>query len=144
MEQKFIEWVASLSKKYRQSQIKAAVRVNSEMLAFYFRMGEEISSTQFKSTYGSHFFETLSKELVKKLPDAKGLSPKNLRYMEKFYTLYKDKIQFFPQLVGQLFSIPWNHHRYIIDKNNFHILNIELEKLILHYILDKLHFVQLI
>lgn len=36
--------------------------------------------------------------------------------MEKFYTLYCDQIQIFPQLVGQLFSIPWGHHRYIIDK----------------------------
>ena len=116
MEQKFVEWVASLSKKYRQAQIKAAIRVNSEMLAFYYYLGEEISLTPFKNTYGSYFFENLSKELTKKLPDAKGLSPKNLRYMEKFYTLYKDKVQIFPQLVGQLFSVPWNHHRYIIDK----------------------------
>lgn len=36
--------------------------------------------------------------------------------MEKFYNLYFDSIQNFPQLVGQLFSIPWGHHRYIIDK----------------------------
>ena len=36
--------------------------------------------------------------------------------MEKFYLLYKDKLQIFPQLVGQLFSVPWGHHRYIIDK----------------------------
>ena len=116
MNKEFIEWVVSLSKKYRQSQIKAAIRVNSEMLAFYYYLGEEISLTPFKNTYGSYFFDNLSKELIKKLPDAKGLSPKNLRYMEKFYTLYKDKVQIFPQLVGQLFSIPWNHHRYIIDK----------------------------
>ena len=36
--------------------------------------------------------------------------------MEKFYLLYKDKLLFFPQLVGQLFSVPWANHRYIIDK----------------------------
>ena len=36
--------------------------------------------------------------------------------MERFYLLYKDKIQIFPQLVEELFSIPWGHHRYIIDK----------------------------
>lgn len=36
--------------------------------------------------------------------------------MEKFYNLYADNIPNFPQLVGQLFSIPWGHHRCIIDK----------------------------
>ena len=28
----------------------------------------------------------------------------------------KDKVQILPQVVAQLFSIPWGHHRYIIDK----------------------------
>ena len=36
--------------------------------------------------------------------------------MERFYLLYKGTIQIFPQLVEKLFSIPWGHHRYIIDK----------------------------
>lgn len=36
--------------------------------------------------------------------------------MERFYLLYKKEVQIFPQLVEKLFSIPWGHHRYIIDK----------------------------
>jgi predicted nuclease of restriction endonuclease-like (RecB) superfamily len=60
--------------------------------------------------------DNLSKELIKNLPNVTGLSPVNIRYMERFYLLYKDKIQIFPQLVEELFSVPWGHHRYIIDK----------------------------
>ena len=45
MEQKFIEWVATLSKKYRQSQIKATVRVNSELILFNLKLGEEINNS---------------------------------------------------------------------------------------------------
>ena len=112
----FKKWVNSISAKYKQSQIKAAIKVNSEMLSFYFELGKEISYTSFKAEYGSKFYDNLSKELIKNLPNVTGLSPKNLRYMEKFYLLYKDKLQIFPQLVGQLFSVPWGHHRYIIDK----------------------------
>jgi predicted nuclease of restriction endonuclease-like (RecB) superfamily len=112
----FKKWVNSISAKYKQSQIKAAIKVNSEMLSFYFELGKEISYTSFKAEYGSRFYDNLSKELIKNLPNVTGLSPKNLRYMEKFYLLYKDKLQIFPQLVGQLFSVPWGHHRYIIDK----------------------------
>ena len=116
MDKKFIKWVASLSKKYKQSQIKAAVRVNAELLVFYFELGKEISKSSFKNQYGNKFYDNLSKELTSNLKDAKGFSPRNLRYIEKFYILYKDCIQKMPQLVAQLTSVPWAHHRYIIDK----------------------------
>ena len=112
----FKKWVAELSNEYRKSQIKASVRVNGELLSFYFELGKEINSTSFKAQYGSKFYDNLSKELIKNLSDAKGFSPRNLRYIEKFYTLYKDEIQIMPQLVAELFSVPWGHHRYIIDK----------------------------
>ena len=112
----FKKWVNNISAKYKQSQIKAAIKVNSEMLSFYFELGKEISYTSFKAEYGSKFYDNLSKELIKNLPNVTGLSPVNIRYMERFYLLYKDKIQIFPQLVEELFSVPWGHHRYIIDK----------------------------
>lgn len=46
----FKQWVSSISSKYKQSQIKAAIKVNSEMLAFYFELGKEISNTSFKAS----------------------------------------------------------------------------------------------
>ena len=136
MEQKFAEWVASLSKKFRQSQIKAAIRVNSELIAFYFELGKEISASSFKKKYGAKFFENLSRELKKELPDAKGFSIENLRAIEKFYTLYKKisqqlVVKFtngkqlpnistdydYEQLVKERLSmIPWGHHFVIIHK----------------------------
>ena len=68
---------------------------------------------------GSGFFVNLSKDMRTILPGVQGLSSSNLRYMKKFYELYSDPI--LPQLVGdlsdkELFSIPWGHHRAIIDK----------------------------
>ena len=112
----FKVWVSEISKKYRQAQIKAAISVNSEMLKFYFELGKEIANNSFKANYGSKFYDSLSKELIEQLPNVKGLSIINLRYMEKFYLIYKEKISIVPQLVEELFSIPWGHHRYIIDK----------------------------
>ncbi|MCQ2086774.1 MAG: PDDEXK nuclease domain-containing protein [Bacilli bacterium] len=116
MNNEFKIWVSNISEKYKKAQIKAAISVNNEMLKFYFELGKEISNNSFKSTYGSKFYDSLSKELISNLPNVKGLTQKNIRYMEKFFNLYNDQIQNFPQLVGQLFSIPWGHHRYIIDK----------------------------
>ncbi len=36
--------------------------------------------------------------------------------MERFYKLYENKTQIVPQVVEQLCSLPWGHHRCIIDK----------------------------
>ena len=62
------------------------------------------------------------------LPEIKSISPRNILYIKCFYDLYSRAIQNTPQLVAQmqgidnaaselqLFSIPWGHHRFIIDK----------------------------
>ena len=110
---KFVKWVESLSQNYKKAQIKAAIHVNSELIRFYYELGEEISKTSFKATYGNSFYDLLSVELKKAIPNAKGLNHQNLRYAEKFYTLYK---KIFPQVVGELMMVPWGHHRIIIDK----------------------------
>ena len=85
MENNFNEWVMAIKKDYQRSQIKASIRVNSELIAFYFNLGKEINESSYKKVYGSSFFNTLSKELKKEIPDAKGFSPSNLRYIESFY-----------------------------------------------------------
>lgn len=89
----FKKWVSSISEKYKKAQIKAAIKVNNEMLSFYFELGKEISLTSYKSSYGSKFYDNLSKELISNLPDVSGLSPRNLRYIENFYLLYGDTIK---------------------------------------------------
>ena len=110
---KFQKWVESLSQNYKKAQIKAAIHVNSELIKFYYGLGEEIAKTSFKASYGNKFYQTLSNELIKRNPDVKGLSQINIRYAERFYTLYK---KIFPQVVEQLLLVPWGHHRIIIDK----------------------------
>lgn len=113
IDQNFKNWIEGLSNNYKKAQIKAAIHVNSELIKFYYELGEEISKTSYKATYGSNFFEILSCELRKEIPNSKGFAPQNLRYAEKFYTTYKE---IFPQVVGELLMIPWGHHRIIIDK----------------------------
>ena len=87
---------------------------NTKSLRFF--LGEAIHKNKFQNEYGSSFFRLMSEELSRSLPGVKGLSPQNLRYAEKFFALYSDDIKNFPQAVGELFSIPWGHHRTIIDK----------------------------
>ena len=46
LDKDYLQWVKELSKRYRQSQIKAAVKVNTEMLKFYWSLGRDIVELQ--------------------------------------------------------------------------------------------------
>lgn len=61
----FQKWVESLSQNYKKAQIKAAIHVNSELIKFYYELGEEIAKTSFKASYGNRFYDLLSVELKK-------------------------------------------------------------------------------
>ena len=131
-------WIAELSKRYQRSQIKAATSVNSEMLAFYWSLGRDIVEMKAESQWGSRFYDRLSQDLQRAIPNAKGFSSTNLKYMRRFYQLYSNRPQVVdelsissvdenhPQVADQLadaldpgiFMIPWGHHRVILDSVN--------------------------
>ena len=100
MNNEYAEWVKSLSQRFRQSQIKASVKVNSEMLRFYWSLGRDIVENSMDNKYGSGFFNNLSNDLKDSLPGVKGFSPRNLAYMKSFYVLYSPLISQQPQEAG--------------------------------------------
>ena len=116
VDSEYEKWILSVCKEFKQSQIKAAVKVNSEMLGFYWRLGEQIADKKKVAKYGDNFFKFLSQDLSEKLPQSHCFSPTNLRYMERFYLLYADEVSNFPQLEEDLKSVPWGHQKYIIDR----------------------------
>lgn len=125
LDKEYTDWVADLSKRYRSSQIKAAVSVNEELLKFYWSLGRDIVERQDENKYGSGFFNTLSRDLKALLPEANGLSVNNLYYIRQFYQMYasispqiegKSVSPNSPQVGGILFRLPWGHHRLLIDK----------------------------
>lgn len=119
------EWISEVSKRFHQSQIKAAVKVNDEMLRFYWQLGKELHDRKDTFSYGQSFYKTISRDLRRELPDVKSFSETNLRYMQKFAELYSE-VSNLPQLgedfrseeIEPLFAIPWGHHKIIIDKCN--------------------------
>lgn len=127
MDGEYANWIKDLSLRFRQSQIKASIKVNSEMLKYYYSLGADIVNKKAESRWGDGFFKNLSKDLQSSLPGVKGLSETNLRYAKYFYLLYNQCDIFYPQLVDEfasiadndhsyILSIPWGHHRFIIDK----------------------------
>ena len=143
IDQDYTRWVEDLSVRYRQSQIKAAVRVNQELLKYYWELGRDIEEMHVEERWGQSVIKNLSVDLQLKNPNSTGLSRTNIYYAKKFYLLYSQYLKVVPQVVGQLengkaqqavkdspeivpqpvgqleemlFSIPWGHHRYLIDR----------------------------
>lgn len=128
----YILWVKELVRRYRRSQIKASVKVNGELLHYYWELGKDIENMQADNKYGSKFYATLSRDLRHAMPGVEGLSETSIRYAKRFYVLYNQQLTILPQLVEEsekanlpqlvedfyssLFTVPWGHHRYIIDK----------------------------
>ena len=141
---RYRKWITAVSKRFRQSQLKAAVKVNDEMLRFYWGLGRDISLLSKEADYGSNFYKTISGDLKDVFPDIKSFSPTNLKYMRYFYEMYPavgirqqtadelvipenrpqlvdgfDQTENRPQPVDDLkmiFYIPWGHNRMILDK----------------------------
>lgn len=125
----YSRWIQELKERYRNSQIKAVTHVNKEMLQFYWSLGRDIVARDAENVYGSGFYQNLSKDLKTVIPGAEGFSRQNLQYMKKMYLLYNKAYtncpqvegnfdsEICPQAVGDLiFSVPWGHHRILIDK----------------------------
>ncbi|MDO4310828.1 MAG: PDDEXK nuclease domain-containing protein [Prevotella sp.] len=141
----YTQWVEDLSVRYRQSQVKAAVKVNREMLKYYWELGRDIEEMHVEERWGESVIRNLSADLQRRNPNSTGLSRTNIYYAKKFYLLYSQYLKVVPQLVGllekekvsqpvmqsqtsdfvpqtvgqlkeMLFSIPWGHHRYLMDR----------------------------
>ncbi len=97
----YAAWIESLSARYWESQIKAAVAVNTEMLKFYFGLGRDITLMEKDQPWGSGFLKRVSSDLKQKMPEAECFSVNNLIYMRCFFKLYASTV-FTPQVEGKM------------------------------------------
>ncbi len=116
----YIEWITEISERFRQCQIKASVKVNDEMLRFFWSLGKDLKNKKDKYEWGSHFYYQVSKDLSEEFPNIKSFSQRNLQYMTQFYQLFPNAINAH-QVGAQLnedivFFIPWGHIKVILDK----------------------------
>ena len=114
------DWLQNLKGKIQQSQIKAAIQVNSELLRLYWQIGKDIVEKQAQAKWGDGFLQTLSADLCKEFPTMKGFSYRNLKSIRQWYLFYNQLDIIGKQLVSQLevslFSIPWGHHIMIMQR----------------------------
>lgn len=115
-------WISDIKKRVQQAQIKAAVKVNYELLDLYWDLGRDIVAKQETAKWGDAFLITMSKDLQKAFPDLKGFSAQNLkhiRYWYKFYNKQEKGLQPVTQIesIEKLVkSIPCGHNQRIMYK----------------------------
>ncbi len=81
-------WIIDLKSRFRKAQIKAAVKVNSTLLEFYWELGADIVERQKTAKWGSGFLKQLSADLVQEFPDVKGFSYRNIRLIVQWFKFY--------------------------------------------------------
>jgi predicted nuclease of restriction endonuclease-like (RecB) superfamily len=104
--------IEQLKQDIRQTQVKAALSVNRELILLYWRIGRQILDKQNELSWGAKVVEQISRDLRIEFPTMKGFSPRNVKYMRALALNYPDT-QFVQQVVAQ---IPWGHNVRILDK----------------------------
>jgi predicted nuclease of restriction endonuclease-like (RecB) superfamily len=122
-------FIREVKQRVQSAQIKAAVKVNQELLGLYWYLGGEILAKQESASWGDRFLEQMSKDLQSEFPSMKGFSKRNLELIRQWYRFWsldssiakqpvsqlavKDSEEFGQQLIAQ---IPWGHNVVIISK----------------------------
>lgn len=101
-DKEYVEWLSDLKRRYKQSQLRTAVKANSEVLEYYWNLGRDIVAKEAESKWGSGFFNQLSLDMRAMFPEEKGFSSANLRYMKRWYEFYYQRIVNLQQPVEDL------------------------------------------
>lgn len=115
----YLPFLEEVKTRIQQSQIKAALAVNQELLKLHWWIGREIATRQETEKWGTHVIERFCKDIQSGFPGLKGFSRSNMFYMRTFYKTY----EIVQQASGQLgtppdfcLNIPWWHSVILIDK----------------------------
>lgn len=77
IDSQYKDWIADLSNRYRQSQVKAAVKLNTEMLRFYWSLGRDVVALKAEARWGDKFMKNLSADHATTLNTAVVQNPIN-------------------------------------------------------------------
>lgn len=112
-----------LKDRFHRSRIKAAIKVNTEMLEFYWAMGREISQLYRHAKYGSAFYDCLSLDLKTAFPNQSGFSTTNIKYSKRWYEFYsqldtnRQQVADDFEMPADFGRVPWFHHVVIFTRS---------------------------
>ena len=104
LDSEYVQWIHEIKQRFRNSQIKAAVKVNSEQLLFNWQLGRDLVVRKAEEKWGTGIVNQVSLDLQAEFPNTKGFSATNLWYMKKWYQFYAGSVENskLQQLVGEI------------------------------------------
>ena len=121
-DREYVNWLSEVKKRFQQSQLKAAVRVNTAMLEFYWSIGCDLVRMSAEERWGAGVVKQFSLDMKNAFPNETGFSHSNVKYMKQWYSFYNNQLEKSHQAGGFLEMpksfgfVPWKHHVLIISK----------------------------
>ena len=95
----YVKWLSDLKKRFRMAQLKAAVKVNTEMLKFYWSLGEDICEKQKQYKWGAKVIDRLSLDMRSEFPQSEGFSRANLYHIKRWFTSIQARLNLSTKLL---------------------------------------------
>lgn len=109
-DKEYVEWLLQVKARFRQSQIKASIRVNTAMLEFYWSIGRDLVALRAEERWGAGVVKQFALDMRKAFPDATGFSHTNVKYMKQWYSFYYEHVIKSQRVVDQMTFIEQSHH----------------------------------
>lgn len=108
----YAAFLEEVKDRIRQTQLRAGLAVNRELVLLYWHMGKEILLKQSEQGWGAGVITQLSNDLKRAFPEMRGFSPRNLKYMRALAENYPDE-----QIVQEVLAqISWYHNLTLLEK----------------------------
>ena len=101
---RYVEWLSDVKTRFRHSQIKASIRVNTSMLEFYWSIGRDLVAMRAEERWGAGVVKQFALDMRQAFPDITGFSDSNIKYIKRWYSFYYEQVLKSQQAIGQLES----------------------------------------
>lgn len=88
----YVQWMADIKQRFRQSQVKASVHVNTAMLEFYWSVGRDLVALRAEERWGAGVVKQFALDMRQAFPGETGFSYSNVKYMKQWYSYYYERV----------------------------------------------------
>lgn len=91
-DESYVQWMADIKQRFRQSQVKASVHVNTAMLEFYWSVGRDLVMLRAEERWGAGVVKQFALDMRQAFPNETGFSDTNVKYMKRWYLFYYEHV----------------------------------------------------
>jgi predicted nuclease of restriction endonuclease-like (RecB) superfamily len=84
----YAPFLGAVKDRIRAAQVRATLSANAELIYLYWDIGRAIAAMQEKEGWGAGVIPRLARDIANDMPEVKGFSERNLKYMIRFAREY--------------------------------------------------------